>query len=156
MKRNTMAGIPVLIVFAVFAVSVLTVLLTGADLVREVTLRDSRSYDERTAVQYLTTRVRRADRAGAVSVEGEDTLILREEIGGVCYETRIYCHEGSLREMFCETGYALPPIFGEEILPMEALRVALEDGFLRLSVRLPDGRESEAALYLRSEGEVPR
>ena len=156
MKNKTISGIPVLAVFALFAGCVLAVLLTGAGLVRSITLRDRSSYDQRTAVQYLTTRVRRADRAGAVSVEGEDTLILREEIGGVCYETRIYCHEGSLREMFCETGYALPPGFGEEILPMEALRVALEDGFLRLSVRLPDGRESEAALYLRSEGEVPR
>ena len=102
MKRNTMAGIPVLIVFAVFAVSVLTVLLTGADLVREVTLRDSRSYDERTAGQYLTTRVRQADRTGAVSVSDDGALILTDsgrEIG-----QKIYARHTLLTDLLIKMG----------------------------------------------------
>ena len=154
MKNKTISGIPVLAVFALFAGCVLAVLLTGAGLVRSITLRDRSSYDQRTAVQYLTTRVRRGDTAGAVRAEDPQTLVLLEDIGGITYETRIYCHEGSLREMYCETGCALAPGFGEEILPMEALRVSLEEGLLRLSFRLPQGEETTVLLRLRIEEEV--
>lgn len=155
MKKKSLTGVLVLLVFAAFTVSVLSVLLTGADLVRGITLRDRRGYDLRTAEQYLTTRVRRADRAGAILAEEGHTLVLREDVDGACYETRIYCYGGSLRELYCEAGYALGPEFGEEILPVEELRVAREGSLLYLSFRMPDGEESSLLLHIRSEGEVP-
>ena len=88
MKKNNLTGVLVLLVFAVFMVSVLLVLLSGADTVQKLTERDQRTYHHRTAVQYLTTRVRQADCAGAVSVDNSDdisTLILKEEIDGQLY-----------------------------------------------------------------------
>ena len=43
MKKNNLTGVLVLLVFAVFMVSVLFVLLTGADVVQKLTDRDQRS-----------------------------------------------------------------------------------------------------------------
>lgn len=156
MKKNNLTGVLVLLVFAVFMVSVLMVLLTGADLVRGMTERDQRSYDRRTVAQYLTTRVRQGDQAGAVFAADPGTLVFREEISGTTYETRVYCHEGYLREMFCETGYDLAPEFGETILPMEDFQVCLEDTLLRIQLEMPDGSGEALALHLRSEQEVPQ
>ena len=64
-KRKTDALV-VLLLFGVFAVCVLSVLLTGADAYQRLSERDRVSYDQRTAAQYLSTRVRQADRLGGV------------------------------------------------------------------------------------------
>lgn len=85
MKKNNLTGVLVLLVFAVFMVSVLFVLLTGADVVQKLTDRDQKSYQQRTAVQYVTMRVRQADREDMVEVrkvDDRDVLVLAEMIEG--------------------------------------------------------------------------
>ena len=156
MKKNNLAGVFTLLVFAVFMVCVLMILLTGADVVRGITQRDQRSYDQRTAVQYLTTRVRQADQTGDVSVSESGALLLREDIDGTTYETSVYCHDGYLREMFYETGYALPPEFGEAVLPASDFRASQEDQLLTITLEMPNGTEQTLFLQLRSEQEVPQ
>ena len=104
-------------------------------------------------MQYLTTKVRQSDCAGAVSeTDGSSTLVLTEKIDGITYETRIYCYDGYLRELFCAKGAGLAATFGEEILPMEDFQVSLENGFLSAALSLPDGTTDHVVLQLRSEG----
>ena len=150
MKKSNLTGVFMLLIFAVFMVSVLLVLLSGADTLQKLTHRDQRTYHHRTAVQYITTRIHQADKIGAVSAEN-DTLILREKLEGVLYETRIYCCNGYLREMFCESGAALSPDFGEEVLPMESFQVTQEDNLLHAELQLPDGSKERLTLLLRTE-----
>lgn len=153
MKKRNMTGVLVLLVFAVFMVSVLLVLLSGADTVQRLTQRDQRSYHHRTALQYITTRVRQADLAGAVNIDGTgSTLVLTEQIEGQPYQTRIYCCEGYLREMFCAAGAELSPEFGEAILPMAHFAAARKDNTLRVELSLPDGSSEHLFLLLRSGG----
>ena len=159
MKQNNRTGVLVLLVFACFMVSVLFVLLSGADIVHRLTERDQSAYNSRTAVQYLTTRVRQADKAGSVSVTvAEDTpiLVLTEEIEGFPYETRVYYYDGYLREMFSPAGIGLPLEFGEKILPMKKFSVAIENSLLysllEAELQLPDGTSKTVYLTLRSEG----
>lgn len=159
MKKNNMTGVLVLLIFAVFMVSLLLILMNGADLVQRITDRDQKSYNQRTVTQYLTTRVHQADREGAVSVRTSgqmDVLSLTEEIDGTNYETSIYCHDGYLREMFCEAGVALPPEFGEKILPVQAFRVLLDDQLLHITFEMTDGTEQTVLLHLRSGKEAPQ
>lgn len=154
MKKSSLTGVLVLLVFAVFMVSVLFVLLSGADTVQKLTNRDQRTYSHRTAVQYVAMRVHQADEAGAVRIEDGDvpTLVLTEMIEGQPYETRIYCCDGYLREMFCPAGAGLSPEFGEEILPMEAFDVQYADATLQVTFLMTDGTTETLCLYLRSEG----
>lgn len=150
MKKSNLTGVLVLLIFAVFMVSVLMILLSGADIVQQLTQRDQRTYHHRTAVQYITTRIRQADETGAVAAE-DDTLILTETIDGYPYETRIYCCNGYLRELFCEAGVGLAPEFGEEILPMEDFRVARDGNRIQTELSMPDGSKETLVLLLRSE-----
>ena len=123
MKKSNLGFLLVLVVLATFMVSVLLVLLTGADVVQGITERDQKSYGQRTVMQYIATRVHQADQAGMISVretEAGDRLVLAETIGSSLFESVIYCHDGYLRELFCASGYEPEAEFGEKILPAES------------------------------------
>ena len=142
-----------LLLFGVFAVCILAVLLTGADAYRRLVERDEISYDRRVAAQYLATRVRQADEAGCVAVEsidGVDVLILREEIEGEHYETRVYCYDGYVRELFA---YAEDEFFagdGEAVLKAESLSLRMEGQVITAELTDPTGQVQTLTLYLRS------
>ena len=155
-KKSNRSGLLVLLVFAAFMVSVLLVLLTGADVVQKLTARDQAGFDRRTAAQYIATRTRQADCAGMISVRSfgsGDAIVFAEEIDGVRYETLVYCHEGYLREMFVEAGMEQAPEFGEKIIAMTALQADDCGGYLKVHLQMADGTEERVLLDLRSERE---
>lgn len=151
-KKNSLGGILALLAFTLFVVSLLAVLLTGADVVKRLTTRDRENYDRMTAVQYVATRIRQSDSEGVLSVGtfgGESAIIISEDIEGSIYNTYVYCHKGSLREMFCAEGVELDPVFGEEIIPMESFTA--EDRGEYISITLNDGiREENLCFLLRN------
>lgn len=143
----------VLLLFGVFAVCVLLVLLTGADTYQRLSQRDQKGYDERTASQYLATRVRQADQLGGVEVasfEGIDTLILKEEIEGDVYETRVYCYDGYLRELFTAADGDFFPEDGEKILAAGDLTLSHDGRILTIDLLDGNGQLRQITLYLRS------
>ena len=153
MKKNNLAGVFVLLVFTVFMVSVLLILLSGADTVQKLTNRDQQTYSQRTAVQYLATRVRQADRRGTVrtdEAEGTSVLILTEEIEGAEYCTMVYCYDGYLRELFAAQGEPFAAEDGEQVLRAEALTLSLENQVITAEITDSDGQVRAMTLYLRS------
>ena len=152
-QKRKADAVLVLVLFGVFAVCILAVLLTSADAYRRLAERDEQSYDYRVATQYLATRVRQGDEAGRVFVEtfdGADALVLQEEIDGEVYETRVYCYEGYLRELFASEGELFSAVDGEKILQAEAMTLMLEDQVITAEITDPEGRVQTMTLYLRS------
>ncbi len=152
-------GLMALVLFGLFAVSILSVLLTGADVYQRLTARDRNTYERRTAAQYLTTKVRQADTDGCLLVsefEGLDALQIREEIEGAVYHTWIYCFDGYIRELFTAADSELMPEAGEKILEAEAFKVWSEEGLIKAELTGPDGVVQELAWYPRSGREVIR
>ena len=152
-KQLNIGSFPTLMVFGVFGVCVLLVLLLGADIYQNMSERDRQTYENRTAVQYLTTRVRQADFADAIAAadfDGRDALVLREAIAGEEYETKLYCHEGWLMELYAASDSELSPADGEKILELKGLEVSLADGFLQAELTMPDGEVQQLSLLLRS------
>ena len=153
--KKTNLGVPlVLLVFAVFMVSVLMVLLTGADVLQGITERSQKNYGQRIAAQYLSTRVRQADGVGEICVrttnEG-DRLVLMEDVDGYPFETTLYCHDGYLRELFCVSGYDPGVEFGEKILPAEHFSVTDHGEYLEMELTFSSGEACSVILQLRSE-----
>lgn len=156
-KHDKLTDLMALVVFAVFAVCVLGVLLTGAEVYRNLVERSDGAHDRRTASGYIATRVRQADRAGAVTVEdfgGCQALVIRERINGREYLTRIYCHEGSLRELFAAESGSFQPEDGELLFDIQEAEFSLSASVLTARITLPDGSSRELILTLRSSGEV--
>ena len=155
MKNNQFGSVLVLLVFTVFAASVLLVLLTGADTVQKLNERDQSSYERRTVVQYITTRIRQGDRRDMIEVrEIGDTSVLaiKQQIEGVDYETLVYCCDGYLCELFTEAGLDMDLEFGEWILPIQDIRFTDEGTQIRADITMNDGAKRELVLALRSEG----
>ena len=158
MKRETNGQtekVLTLVLFAVLAVCMILVLLTGAGVYKRLTERGQKSYETRTVPLYLATKVRQADSAGAVVTEREyglEVLQLKEQIDGISYVTRIYCYEGYVRELFSAETVPFDPTAGEKIAPAAELRFSLTGESLQVTVTLEDGRVSEQMLTLRSDG----
>ena len=98
-RKHDLGSLLVLLLFAVFAVCILSVLLTSADTYRRLSGRDQGSYDRRTAAQYITTKVRQADRQGAVSVrsfDGQAALVRTQSMRRASGMGRRFCGMGAL------------------------------------------------------------
>ena len=152
-KKRKADALMVLLRFGVFAVCILSVLLTGADAYRRLSQRDQSGYEHRTASQYLTTRVRQADRLGGVRVDtfdGQDTLVLSEEIDGELYETLVYCHDGYLRELFAAAGGDFTLEDGEKVLKAHDLKLQNNGNILLAELTDFSGETQSLTLCLRS------
>jgi hypothetical protein len=150
--RHHTDGLLVLLLFGVFAACILSVLLTGADAYQKLTERDRTSYDQRTAVLYLATKVRQGDLQGSVWVEdfqGRDALVLAQQAEGETYLTRIYCEDGYLRELFSAQSAQMSPEDGEKIFQADALQLSLDGGVLRARLLSQDSWQT-VILSLRS------
>ena len=144
-----------LVLFGVFAVCVLLVLLQGARCYERLTRRGQDSYNERTAVQYIITRVRQADAAGAVSLgmtDGIQTLQLTESIDGENYVTRVYCYNGEIRELFSAEKFTFSPQDGQSIIAAEDLGFELDGSLLKINIVYPDGGSAQFCVNIRSGG----
>jgi len=140
MKKSSVSGLAALLVFAVFAVCLAGVLLTGAKSYSSLTDRGGESYEKSTALQFFAAKIRQSPSGSAVSISdfgGTDALLIRENIDGQAYSTLIYCHDGWLMELFTAEGGDFAPEDGEKILPAESLSLSLEDDLLR--IELPEG-----------------
>ena len=136
MKDNPsrMTQVLALLTLTVFALCLLLVLLSGASCYRGLVDRGEASYARRTAVQYLTTRVRQAQRVEIGDFEGCQTLLLEETVDGECYTTRVYCYDGWLRELYTVPGAKLPPRAGAAVLEAEDLELTREGSLLTVKL----------------------
>ena len=152
-RKSHIEGLLVLVLFGVFAICILAVLLTGAGAYERLVERQQSTYAERTVPQYIATKVRQSDAAGAVSVGdfcGVEALELKDFPGEEEYVTRIYCYDGYLRELFADASGNFEPEDGERILEAEQVDFSLEEGFLNVVITTADGERAELNLTLRS------
>lgn len=175
-QRHAGAIAPLLL-FVIFTTCILSVLLTGADVLRSLSRRDQDSFQQRTCAQYLTTKVRQNDVASQIFVadfshisdtvsvsdsslseDGAiftgDTLFLQEELGGRTYYTRIYCWDGHLRELFSQADLTFAPSDGQEILNVQDLTFTKQGSSLTIHITYPDGSTETLRLHLRSGEEA--
>ena len=154
-----MGALPALLLVGVFAACILSVLLTGAGTYRDLTQRGRDSAAQRTAGQYLATKLRQWDTADAVELGtfGDcSALLLHEEIDGEDYITRIYYWDGYIRELFTLADGEFFPEDGETVLPAAGLTFAAGTAPGTVTAEITDtaGTVTIRLLYLRSGEEA--
>ena len=156
MKRyiHTIDIVFVLVLFCVFAISLLFVLMAGAKSYNDIKDSMETQYSECTCIQYLAAKIRHYDEAGTVSLgsfDGMDALCLSENIGGDEYVTYIYYSNGNVMELFTEPSAGLSADAGQIVLPAAGL-VFLEaaDNLIQISCTGEHGGESNLYISLRS------
>lgn len=151
----------VLALFGVFAVSALVLVTIGADVYRHTVQDMSRNYDARTAIAYMTEKVRQnntllSDGTPAVtlsSVSGEPALVLTEEVDGQAYDTCLYYHDGYLKELYMRRGAYLGEDMldaGQNILELSDLTFeTVSQNLLSVTMTTSDGKERQLFLSVR-------
>ncbi len=159
-QKHSIENVFVLMLFAVFAITIVAVLALGARSYKRLVERDNDSYNERIITSYVVAQIRTHDEADAVEIGGFDiddatdgvnTLHLYEEIDGFSYEMRIYYYEGQIYELFSSTLSELEPEDGTPVMEAHALNFAWKDGCIHITSEDTDGRQSEATVGIRSD-----
>ena len=127
----------VLIVFCVFAVSVLMVLVLGAKTYENVTTISREGYSDRPVLSYIWTKVKNGDEAGSVYIgefHGSSALYIEEEIAQILYRTAVYQYDGWVCELFSEADLEFSPEDGVQIIKLDDLSFEnLENGLIKVS-----------------------
>lgn len=142
-----------LVLFCLFAGSVLMVLMLGVQSYQGVVQSMEESYHERTCLQYIATKVNHYSGENAVTVTdyGDGSaLALGETIGGSEYVTYIYTYEGNMMELFCASDVELDPSAGFKIMGVEGLDfTAITDDLIHITCSSSSGT---ATVYVTVHG----
>lgn len=84
------------------------------------------NYTSRTAVAYVTEKVRQHDVSGSIfmtKVEETPALAFRDTIDGESYLTYVYFYDGALRELFIEEDREPSATLGNRIVTLSSLTI---------------------------------
>ena len=152
-QRHSIENVFVLVLFAIFAMTIVAVLALGAN-------QDNNAYNKRIITSYVSAQIRGYDRADAVKVGGfaspdvddeVNTLHLLEKIDGIRYDLKIYYYQGKVYELFAAEESEMKPEDGVAIMDAKDLHFEKKGSLIRITSKDSEGRENETTVSLRSE-----
>jgi hypothetical protein len=155
--HSSISALAALLLLAVFAVGIFAVLISGATGYKKITAGGSEVYNQRTCVQYISTKLRQATGAQAVELAdfGDGTaLLIHQQVDSVDYVNRIYCSNGYLMELFSAADGDFSPEDGEPLLELQAMDICRDGGLLSFELVETDGSTVSFKLALRGESEA--
>ncbi|MBO4395932.1 MAG: DUF4860 domain-containing protein [Eubacterium sp.] len=159
-QKHNIEGAFVLVLFAIFAITVIAVLALGANSYQRLVARDNDAYNRRIITSYVAAKIRSSDAVEGVAVggfvnpksdDGVNTLHLYQELGGDVYDQRIYFYEGKVYEILAVPGSNIKPEDGNAILDAQALSFDMQDGLVNIRATDTEGRENHVAVSVRSQ-----
>lgn len=153
----------VLALFAVFTVSALVLVTIGADVYQHTVQDMSQNYDSRTAMAYITEKIRRSDcllengqpAAELGTLENQPALMLTDDINGEYYTTYLYLYDGWLKELYIrQDSYPGENVAeaGQNIMKLRTLEYRqISDNLLSVSMTTPDGETKQLYLSLHCQ-----
>lgn len=140
--------------FFVFAVSALIVILLATNIYKSVTENSQELYTSRTALSYISEKVRQNDTAGAISIgtlDGADSLIIKETINNTTYTTYIYEQEHMLKELYIKEGVKPSLNAGKDILEIKNFQAKkITDTLFKFTIVTDDGTTDSVTIGLKS------
>lgn len=140
----------VLSLFCVFTVTSLLVVIIGANVYHSTVTHMEDTYSTRTALSYVTEKIRRHDEQGMISLtelDGVPALMLYDHSEDASYVTYIYSDGGSLLEFTVNDPSRASSGMGQEILKVRDFSItAMQNGFLLLSAE--DTQKNTLSLYI--------
>lgn len=142
-RKHSIDVVFALALFCTFAVSVLMVLMMGASSYRSVTDSMNENYEDRTGTGYIAEKIRHSDSRGGIAAgqfDGNDALLLTQNIDGTDYITYIYYYDGYIRELLTENGSGMTAEAGEKVLEALGFEVeTAENGMFKITCTMNDG-----------------
>ena len=148
----------VLALFGVFAVSALSLVTIGADVYQHTVEDMGENYESRTAVSYITEKVRQNDTADSIlltTLEDVPALCMVSQPEGDTYCTYLYLYDGHLKELFMKQdaslgGRVLPA--GTDIMKLDALTLEYAgDDLIRVFLQTPSGESHTFYIHIHCD-----
>ena len=142
----------VLALFCMFAFSAVVLVIFGANVYEKTVQNMNHNFDSRTAISYITEKVRQADVDGAISIQeldGQFVLVLKETIDQVDYATYLYEHDGSIHELFTRSDLPFDPDSGQRILSVKEFTLSVVSDNL-FHFHITDTEDETVDLYICS------
>lgn len=153
-NRHSIDVVFVLVLFAVFAVSVLMVLMLGVSSYNDITGRMEDNYENRTAAAYIAEKMRQGGGEDCVTIgqySGQSALIFEYHIDGEDYATYIYYYDGSLREIFTYKDNFLEPQAGEVIVDAKGFELKqISEDLIKVTIEMDDESRPYVLLNTRA------
>ncbi len=155
----------ILALFGAFAITALFVVLFGARIYRSTVSNMNTNYEKRTAMSYITEKIRSHDYTGGADVDdlknlrsdGEHSVLkLYQDVGGKRYVTYLFVSEGYLKEFTAEEDYDFHFDIGTKILAIKDFSVKREsDSLYHFNITDMNDEKTEffVALYSGTDGD---
>lgn len=157
MNRNSQKGlvhtICVLTVICMFGISAMMLGSVGASVYKNIAERNLDSFELRTSLSYVKTKINQYDEVGKIAIEERDgikMLILSEIIEGEVFETAVYFSKGKLYEITGAEGMKFKPEDGFAILSVDSFEITEKDGLVKLVTTDDDGDSETLYVKLRT------
>ena len=133
-RKRSIDTIFVLIIFSVFAISVLMVLMLGASIYNNINDISTEGQAEHTALSYIWTKTKNFDDADGLRIgdfQGVPALFIDEKLGDTYFRTAIYHYNGWLCELFSEAALEFSPADGVQVIMVDEMHFeASADGLI--------------------------
>ena len=164
-KKSVVDFLFILALFGAFAITALFVVLFGARIYKTKVSNMNTNYEKRTAMSYVTEKIRSHDFTGGAAVSDVDmsgstgkhsVLKLYQEIGGKKYVTYLFVHNGYLKELTAEESFDFDYRAGTNVLAINDFSVRKEsDSLYYFDITDTNGEKTEffVTLYSGTDGD---
>ena len=145
-----------LALFCVFTASALLVVVIGANVYKSTVARMQDNYSARTALSYVTEKVRQHDTAGAVGIytfeDGTAAVELKEVYDTGSFSTFIYEDNGELMELYIDSSKTPEKSAGRQIMEVGSFTAdRISPSLLYITVQEKNGEKNETYISLHSD-----
>lgn len=152
-EKGLVHTVCVLAVICMFGISAMMLGSVGASVYKNIAERNLDSFELRTSLSYVKTKINQYDEVGKIAIEERDgikMLILSEEVDGEIYDTSVYFNKGKLYEITGERGMKFKPDDGFAILSVDSFEITEKDGLVKLVTTNKDGESETLYVKLRN------
>lgn len=151
-QKRSASGVFVFLLLGMFAVVSVMIVLLSASAYRSTVERTDRNNSSRVLNAFVRSALMADDEKDLVEAREENGLqtlcILADEGSTV---KRLYCLDGTLRELYTFTENGFNPDSGEIVCDAQDLRIDAADGLLTVILTDAFGRDSYVQVTLRTE-----
>ena len=151
-EKGLVHTVCVLAVICMFGISAMMLGSVGASVYKNIAERNLNSFELRTSLSYVKTKINQYDDVGRIAVEERDglkMLILSEEVQGEIFDTAVYFNKGKLYEITGARGMKFKPDDGFAILNVDSFDISENNGLIKL-VTTDDGETETLYVKLRN------
>jgi len=126
-KPHTIDVLFVITLFAVFALSIMSLTGIGAGIYSNIVEKMTLNYGSRTTFSYVVNKIHQSDEEGKITMgtyDGLNALIISDEVNNITYCTYLYEYENELKELFTRQGQEFDPKYGTTIVKLDSFNMS--------------------------------